>query len=252
MNNKETFKYFALGKNIAGSGKAPSYIKAIDLLCDMIEKKPLGFVDCSNVWEVTSVRRLKALYDVVLDEKKKGNASAWNITGIPKSYLQNGFCSAALKLYMQFINEIGKTDVSDDIHNLIEDKAVTETEKSSLINARVGQGRFRTELVHYWGGCALTGYRSIKFLVASHIKPWRAADNAERLDKYNGILLLPNLDKAFDLGYISFSSTGNLLQSEFIDSPEVLGIKDDMKIKLDSHHQNYLDYHRENVFRKTI
>ena len=29
----------------------------------------------------------------------------------------------------------------------------------------------------------------------SHIKPWRDADNQERLDAYNGLLLLPNYDK---------------------------------------------------------
>lgn len=38
----------------------------------------------------------------------------------------------------------------------------------------------------------------------------RYANNQERLDQCNGILLLPNLDKAFDLGYITFTDVGSI------------------------------------------
>jgi len=85
--------------------------------------------------------------------------------------------------------------------------------------------------------------------VASHIKPWRASDDKERLDGYNGILLLPNLDKAFDLGYISFTNKGEIKTSEFIESPKTLGIKKNMKIDVANQHQEYLAYHREVIFK---
>ena len=54
-------------------------------------------------------------------------------------------------------------------------------------------------------------------LRASHIKPWRAASGAERLDKFNGLLLTPNLDLAFDQGLISFDDHGQILLGEDLD-----------------------------------
>ena len=48
----------------------------------------------------------------------------------------------------------------------------------------------------------MSGITSTWILIASHIKPWRVSNNNERLDVYNGLLLLPNLDKLFDKGYI--------------------------------------------------
>ena len=62
-------------------------------------------------------------------------------------------------------------------------------------------------------------------LVASHIKPWRDSNNQERLDKFNGLLLLANLDKAFDLGFISFADTGLVMISCQLEAPEVLGLR---------------------------
>ena len=171
---------------------------------------------------------------------------------VEKNRIGKQMYSAALKSYKDFLAVTCQTEISEDIDRIVTDKTLDSTQKAMLVNTRVGQGKFREELIKYWKACALTGYESTQFLVASHIKPWRAADNNERLDKYNGLLLLPNLDKAFDLGYISFCERGNILKSEFIESPELLGIKDDMKIELVSQHQDYLTYHREYVFEKSL
>ena len=51
-------------------------------------------------------------------------------------------------------------------------------------------------------------------LKASHIKPWNISDDYERLDEYNGLLLTPNLDAAFDSGLISFDKDGVILISK--------------------------------------
>jgi predicted restriction endonuclease len=66
--------------------------------------------------------------------------------------------------------------------------------------------------------------------VASHIKPWRASDNTERLDTYNGLLLLPNLDKAFDLGFITFTERGRIIVSNQLEESGKLGIDSGMRI----------------------
>ncbi len=127
-----------------------------------------------------------------------------------------------------------------------------ETERKAIVQSRIGQGKFRTELIQYWGCCAVTGCRAVEILRASHIKPWSKASNKERLDPYNGLLLIPNLDVAFDNGLISFTDDGNILISALLSKKDQirLGIQPDLKIaKLDKRHRRYLQYHREQVFR---
>ncbi len=167
-----------------------------------------------------------------------------------KNTIGKNMYSCALNSYKDFLAITCQMQVSQDIEEIINDESIESTQKAMLVNTRVGQGKFREKLIKYWKGCAVTGYTSTQFLVASHIKPWRSANSTERLDKYNGILLLPNLDKAFDLGYISFTDKGIIRTSEFIESPRMLGIKANMKINVANQHQDYLAYHREHIFEK--
>ena len=101
-------------------------------------------------------------------------------------------------------NQVDKDELKQYINDQLRSQ-IDETQKSTLINARVGQGQFRKKLIDYWNGCAVTGFTDTRFLVASHIKPWRSSSDRDRLNEFNGLLLLPNLDKAFDLGFISFN-----------------------------------------------
>lgn len=160
-----------------------------------------------------------------------------------------GMYSAALKLYGEFLADITQHEAEEDIQELNRDPGLDPTEKEILISSRIGQGQFRESLINFWGRCAVTGYGDFRLLVASHIKPWRAADNFERLDLFNGVLLLPNLDKAFDRGFISFTDYGNILISQELEDREVIGIKDDMRLVLHCRHQDYMAHHRDRVFR---
>jgi hypothetical protein len=126
-----------------------------------------------------------------------------------------------------------------------------ETERESVIKARVGQGTFRQQLLEMWEGCAVTEVKLPSVLRASHIKPWRFSDNSERLNPYNGLLLLPQYDQLFDKGLISFDNRGNLLRSPALNhlDPAKLGIGLDDKLrKLDDQHISFLQYHRREVF----
>ena len=172
-------------------------------------------------------------YDVFVERNRKGN----------------NMYSCAINAYKDFLADIGQVGITEDIQEIIKDTALNETEKAQLVSTRIGQGRFRQNLFKYWGGCAVTGYKTPQFLVASHIKPWRDSDNQERLSTYNGLLLLPNIDKAFDLGFITFKETGTINFSDFIESPEQLGITSSMRINLQKEHQDFLAYHREVVFK---
>ncbi|TIU62015.1 MAG: HNH endonuclease, partial [Mesorhizobium sp.] len=83
------------------------------------------------------------------------------------------------------------------------------TTRKAIIQARVGQGQFRKSLLEMWGGrCCATGLDIPDLLVASHIHPWAAASDVEKLDRFNGLLLSPAFDAAFDKGLISLATDG--------------------------------------------
>jgi len=128
------------------------------------------------------------------------------------------------------------------------------TEAERRVVQRVGQQVFRRGLFDYWDGqCAITGLRVRELLRASHIKPWADCDtDAERLDIFNGLLLAPHLDAAFDSGFVTISDDGSVLLSDGLspDARSTLGIDGSMKIRgLHQEHERYLPWHRSRIFR---
>ncbi|WP_324806377.1 HNH endonuclease signature motif containing protein [Sphingomonas sp. LY29] len=123
-----------------------------------------------------------------------------------------------------------------------------ETTRQQLTAARIGQGKFRKDLVARWGGsCAVLGVTRPELLRASHIKPWASSNNAERLDPANGLLLSPLYDAAFDGLLLSFADDGALkLASDFsAEEAEAAGIDPNARIEItDSSTRNYLAEHR--------
>ncbi len=113
-------------------------------------------------------------------------------------------------------------------------KDVPETEREAVIKARVGQGNFRTDVIALWGSCAVTGCTLCKVLIASHLVPWAAcATDQERLDKFNGLLLTPNLDRLVDSFLISFNDDGTILLSKHLSVGEgaILGVSEQSKMR---------------------
>jgi predicted restriction endonuclease len=217
---------------------ANSYSKAISgSISDWAIRS--GVIDC-NLVEVKSVKELR---NIAEDIKRLSAFQEKNIKG-------KGMYSAALNQYAAYLTDLCNEDIQEDITDVLGDPATDKTEKAMLVNARVGQGAFRQKLIDQWHGCALTGFGNPRVLVASHIKPWRDSNNRERLDPFNGLLLLPNLDKVFDLGYITFTVSGNIMISKELENISLLGVKPDMEIKLDYGHQEYIEYHRDMVFEK--
>lgn len=157
--------------------------------------------------------------------------------------------NSALNKYAEYLLEGFDSDIEADVESIMYEDKATDTDKATLIKTRIGQGNFRQKLISLWGGCAVTGYKDVSMLVASHIKPWRASSNTERLDGYNGLLLLPTLDKAFDSGLISFDKVGKILISPLLLDPESLGISESMSVNLKPEHQAYMHFHRDSVFR---
>ena len=158
---------------------------------------------------------------------------------------------AALNKYRKFIAE--KSDLIDDIETIIKDEIIPKTEKEQLISARIGQGNYRNKLINLWKKCAVSKCEMTELLIASHIKPWSKSTNIEKLDPYNGLLLLPNYDKLFDKGLISFEDNGKIIISPLIKEEEykVLGISpNDELFKVYDENKPYLEEHRRIVFHQ--
>jgi len=127
------------------------------------------------------------------------------------------------------------------------------TTAEALVNARVGEGQFRTAVLKLWGGrCCVTGVETTEAIRASHIKPWKNSTDPERLDPYNGLPLIGTLDLLFDAGLITFAEDGSMLISEGPSSEERerLGIRArGLRAAPDAKTSAYLAFHRETIFR---
>lgn len=98
----------------------------------------------------------------------------------------------------------------------------------------------------------MTEFANTKILIASHIVPWREANDEERLDIHNGILLSPTYDALFDRHLISFNEQGKILVSNEIknSSGHKIGLTGkECLVKFNDKLQEYLERHR-NVFAR--
>lgn len=138
-----------------------------------------------------------------------------------------------------------------DVQQVLSDPNLQSTVKQQLVNARVGQGIFRSQVELIEPGCRITGVTDRRFLRASHIKPWADSDNRERLDGNNGLLLSPHIDHLFDKGFITFANDGTMIVSASVPEAVLASWKISKSVStrpLQPPQQVYMDYHRREVF----
>jgi hypothetical protein len=146
------------------------------------------------------------------------------------------------------IGELGDSMLIADIRKIESDKPTDPTTVQALINARIGQGKFGSEVRELWNHhCSVTGATTKAALEASHIQRWADSNDAQRLDPNNGLLLTANLHKLFDAGLISFDDSGKMLVSSKLSQSEqeifgLVGKKLSKKPSVET--ANYLSYHR--------
>ncbi|CAI0892600.1 Uncharacterised protein [Serratia fonticola] len=179
--------------------------------------------------------------------------SSYNESSRPSVFAENGSCTqtymceipeVAAKMIASFISENVSIDFNKETAMV---KEATGSTKETIIQARVGHGPYRDKLFKKWGGkCAVTGIALESMLTASHIVSWSISNDKEKVDPYNGLPLIPNLDRLFDRGMISFDDNGHLLHKK-----EFAGLLRDLKIPLDSkidglfgENKKYLKRHR--------
>ena len=135
-----------------------------------------------------------------------------------------------------------------DIKQIISSETTNPTTKQAHINARLGQGKFGSEVRELWNHrCSVTGSSTKEALEASHIQRWADSNDRQRLDPNNGLLLTANLHKLFDAGLISFDDSGKMLVSSKLSLPEqeifgVIGKQLSQKPSAETAH--YLSFHR--------
>lgn len=136
--------------------------------------------------------------------------------------------------------------------NKIREKYPDKTTQNTYVDARLGQGQFRADVLQRWGfRCCVTGSTTHEVIIASHIKPWKDSNNRERLDPHNGLPLIATVDKLFDKGLVTFSSDGNLLISKKLDGKEraLLGLDERKLLRQPGRRTaKYLAYHRTSIF----
>lgn len=121
------------------------------------------------------------------------------------------------------------------------------TEAERLVVQRIGQNIFRASLMDYWQGCCpLTGITDPALLRASHIIPWsECADDAQRLDVHNGLLLSALWDAAFDRGLVTFDDDGNPKFSPALSEAARDALQWSQPIPLTDLHRKNLAHHRQ-------
>ena len=175
---------------------------------------------------------------------------------ISKNEIGNKMYSNALKWFRSYV----ESNVFEVIAARIEEKKISEninistTERESIVKARIGQGKFREQLLDKYGSCIISGIDVSKALVASHIKPWAVSTNEERVSVNNGLLLSATYDRLFDSGLITFENEGQLIISRFVseENKNKLQIKNGQVYQLQSNMQmkTFLEYHNDVVFIK--
>lgn len=197
--------------------------------------KDIDFYEIRNTSEVLRLKDEYFSYDEFYNKNKRGN----------------NMYSRSLDLYIEFL-ETNREQIDDtikEVEKIKNDKTLTILEKESIVLSRIGQGQFREDLVKLWSSCVISKFDDIRFLIASHIKPWKKSDNREKIDKYNGFLLLPTYDKLFDLGFISFDDNGKILISKSLKNLNKLGLDSNIVIEIKNENKKYLKYHRDEILK---
>lgn len=227
--HRNAFRAHLLFTNTRGSNRASSYLRALDMLGEILASSDGPFSDIGDLWVQSSPEAVDRLYDYVKEQQRSGEIFT---TDHAPSYWKNGFYSAALLAYRDHLIESryvqkleshyesgnfdqSKLDDSIDGNELLtrELDPHLATEKIRSVKTRVGHDVFKRELCRVYNAqCCVTGLNIPELNRASHIIPW--ADRKEtRLDPSNGLLLSATYDAAFDKYLITFDEDYRMVLS---------------------------------------
>ena len=103
MTLRQSFTDFIFATNTAGSGKAASYVRALDMLGPILTKHYPNPIVGGSMWHSFSLADIHALHEWICAEMKKGAASPVLADFESPSYWTNNFCSAAIAVLPVFL-----------------------------------------------------------------------------------------------------------------------------------------------------
>ena len=239
---KQAFTDFIFATNTDGSGKAASYVRALDMLGPILTAHYPRPIINGSMWHAFSLADLQALHKWICAEMRKGKASTVLADFVSPSYWEKNFCSAAVRAYSEFMaaeqfengivakvaTETTGRKVAKKAEGLIARTAKTDLEKYltltkkdgkdklAAVKVRVNQSVFRKiVLANFCDKCCVTGLDIPAVLQASHISSWDK-DAANRLNPENGLCLSATYHEAFDAHLISFDEKYRLVVSKSI------------------------------------
>ncbi|WP_414718616.1 HNH endonuclease [Thiocapsa sp.] len=74
------------------------------------------------------------------------------------------------------------------------------------------------------------------------------------MDLFNGLLLAPQIDAAFDRGFMTIDDAGRVIVSNLLGPAprQILGLDKPLRVhRLDDKHRAFPAWHREHIFRRT-
>ena len=242
---RRSFQEFIFSTNTDGSGKAASYVRALDMLGPILTAHYPKPIIHGTMWHEFQLADLEAIHKWLCAEARKskaGKTSSILADFESPSYLSNNFCSAAVSAYSEFMaaelfengivakvtTETAGKKVAKKAEGLIEKTSKTDLEKYlnlpkkdgkeklAAVKVRVNQSVFRKiVLANFCDKCCVTGLDIREVLQASHISSWEK-DTANRLNPENGLCLSATYHEAFDAHLISFDEKYRLVVSKSI------------------------------------
>jgi putative restriction endonuclease len=167
---------------------------------------------------------------------------------------ENGKLNYYFRLFADYFGEAEHPYTIEKAQEEIAEGVEDKLEKTQLYRARVGQGEYRKNLLSLCPFCPITLISDDRLLIASHIKPWVASNDIEKIDPLNGFMLTPTFDRLFDRGFLSFTDDKKTILSPFLSNMTYskIGISDNKIIPhlpIDGR-EGYLEYHRNNILKK--
>lgn len=166
-----------------------------------------------------------------------------------KGNVNQGYLYKLTKEEFDVILDIASIKLDSINVDVLPENSSVGTETLAVGKRRIGQGRYRRDVIRLWDGkCAITSSTIQELLIASHIVPWKDSNSIEKTDEQNSVLLSALYDKLFDKYLISFDDNGKILVSRSINikekaalsitGAEVIDIKSDKML-------SYLRKHRK-------
>lgn len=132
-------------------------------------------------------------------------------------------------------------------------RAIQPMKEEKGRRARKGQDKYKQEVFNLYSYCVVTKVTDPNLLIACHIKDYHKCPPKEQYDKFNGLTMTPTIHALFDLGYLTFNNSGDMILSDFFRNMDRknLHLNGVVRIPIWEESKKYLEWHNENVFIKT-